>query len=92
MELSWSQTPSHVWGALETSGPSSISLQVDDLSTLISPTRTTGKRGGGGGGSLRREDQSSTSFYNYVDEADCKEDKEDLTEWLKGYHTRGVVR
>lgn len=83
MELSWSQseTPNQVWGALETSGPSSIALSPD-VHDLKSPTRSLGDS------SLRLE-QSST-FYNYVEETDYKE--EELSEWLRGDRTRGVIR
>lgn len=83
MELSWSQTPGKVWWALE-SGPSGTSLALDDLRTPSSPVRSLA------GGSLKHD--QSTIFYNYVDETDYKESEEQLSDWLKDYRTRGVIR
>lgn len=85
MELSWSQTPSKVWWALETSGPSTTSLTLDDLRSPAppSPARSFGD-------SLRLD--KSTIFYNYVDEPDYKESEEELVDWLRDYRTRGVIR
>lgn len=84
MEMSWSQTPSKVWWALET-GPSSTSLTLDDLRSPAppSPARSFGD-------SLRLD--KSTIFYNYVDEPDNEENEDYLKEWLKDYRTRGVIR
>ena len=85
MEMSWSRTPNKVWWALETSGASTTSLTLDDLRSPAppSPARSLGD-------SLKLD--KSTIFYNFVDEPDCKENEEDLSEWLKDYRTRGVIR
>ena len=83
MELSWSQTPSKVWWALET-GPSSTSLTVDDLRSPAPPSPRSP------GDSLKHD--KSTIFYNFVEEPDYKESEEEISEWLKDYRTRGVIR
>lgn len=85
MEMSWSGTPSKVWWALETSGASSTSLSLDDLRSPPSPLKSVGE-------SLRLGLENSTIFYNYADETDYRETEEELSEWLKEYRTRGVIR
>ena len=86
VELSWSQTPSSVWWALETgSAPSNLSL--DNILSAPTPTKTAGKR------SLLRQITSPTVFYNSLDETDsASEQEKDLEQWVAEDPNRGIIR
>ncbi len=86
MELSYSQTPSRVWWALE----ASQSLhQLDDLrsapaSPMHAPASSRSQERTPGAGNF--------VFYDYVDETDNQDSEEQLKEWLKQHRNRGIIR
>ncbi len=84
MEMSWSQTPSTVWWALETS---SSSMNLENMLSPPSPTRDRS-------GTISRDKKgAATIFYNYApDEVDLGETEEDVKRWIKADQTRGAVR
>ncbi len=88
MELSWSQTPSTVWWALENS---SSSISVENMLSPPSPTRTRDRSG-----TISRDKrEAATIFYNYApDEVDLGETEDDIKRWIKGDRdrTRGAIR
>ena len=87
MELSFSQTPSRVWWALEASA-TSHSLQLDDLrAPSASPLYTSGSEVHG-----NELGVGNYVFYDYVDETDHKESNEELAKWLRQHRNRGIIR
>ena len=87
VELSWSQTPSSVWWALET-GTGASNLSLDNI--LSSPTPT--KKASVGKRTLQRQLTSPTLFYNSLDETDFGEQEQDLEHWMSEDPNRGVIR
>ena len=85
VELSWSQTPSSVWWALET-GTAASNLSLDNILSAPTPTKKAGKR------TLQYQLTSPTIFYNSLDETDFGERDEDLEQWVTEDPSRGVIR
>lgn len=88
VELSWSQTPSSVWWALET-GIGASNRSLDNI--LNSPSHA--KAASSARKNLLHHQLSSpTIFYNSLDERDFGEHAEDLEEWVTEDPSRGVIR
>ena len=77
MDLSWSQTPTSVWWALEQSGSTASLLGDSPASPTFSPNWKLG---------------SANNFYDYADEHDLGESEEEIMEWVKEHSSRGVIR
>ena len=77
MDMSWSQTPSSVWWALE------ASVSTASLTGLGEPLSTFQHGGVLGVGS---------NFYDFADESELEEDEEQLVEWVKEHNSRGIIR
>ena len=77
MDLSWSQTPSSVWWALEQSGSTASLLGDSPASPSFSPNWKLG---------------SANNFYDYADEHDLGESEEEIMDWVKEHSSRGVIR
>ena len=88
VELSWSQTPSSVWWALET-GTGASNLSLDNI--LNSPAHkkvaSSARKN-----LLHHQLSSPTIFYNSLDETDFGEHEGDLEQWVAEDATRGVIR
>ena len=81
MDLSWSQTPNSVWWALEASASyASLDSLVGSPSLRLDPSQ-----------SLRR-DTAAQNIYNYADETDIGQPEDELLQWAKQHHNRGVIR
>ena len=85
VELSWSQTPSSVWWALET-GTAGSNLSLDNILSPPTPNKAPGKR------TLQHQLTSPTIFYNSLDETDFGEREEDLEQWVGEDPSRGIIR
>ena len=90
VELSWSQTPSSVWWALET-GTAASNLSLDNILSPPTPNKLAA-----GSGSRKRTLQhqltNPTIFYNSIDETDSGERDEDLEHWVSEDPSRGIIR
>ena len=88
VELSWSQTPSSVWWALET-GTAASNLSLDNILSPPTPNKAAlGKRAR----TLQHQLTSPTIFYNSLDETDFGEREEDLEQWVSEDPSRGIIR
>ena len=86
VELSWSQTPSSVWWALET-GTAASNLSLDNILSPPTPNKAvSGKR------TLQHQLTSPTIFYNSLDETDFGVREEDLEQWVSEDPSRGIIR
>ena len=85
VELSWSQTPSSLWWALET-GTGTSNLSLDNILSPPSPIKSVGSR------TLKRQITDPTIFYNSLDETDFGEREEDLEQWVTEDPNRGIIR
>ena len=89
MDLSWSQTPSSVWWALENASTASISTESSRSHVQQQRRRkkrpTTRKK---------RSEQavSVLNFYDYADADQVEESEEALDAWTKEHNDRGVIR
>jgi hypothetical protein len=90
VELSWSQTPSSVWWALET-GTGASNLSLDNILSPPTPSKLSAASG-----RRKRTHQhqltSPTIFYNSLDETDFGEREEDLEQWVSNDPSRGIIR
>ena len=90
VELSWSQTPSSVWWALET-GTAASNLSLDNILSPPTPNKLAA-----GSDSRKRTLQhqltNPTIFYNSIDETDSGERDEDLEQWVSEDPSRGIIR
>lgn len=87
VELSWSQTPSSVWWALET-GTAASNLSLDNILSPPTPNKTAS----GSKRTLHHQLTSPTIFYNSLDETDFGERDEDLEQWVSDDPSRGIIR
>lgn len=78
--MSWSQTPSAVWLALDAS-TSTISL--DSMLNTPSPNRER---------QTREKRETAALFYQNVDEVDLGETEEDIKKWIKEDTSHGAIR
>ena len=88
VELSWSQTPSSVWWALET-GTAASNLSLDNI---LSPPTPNKLAVSGSRRALQHQLTSPTLFYNCLDETDFGERDEDLEQWVSEDPSRGIIR
>lgn len=86
VELSWSQTPSSVWWALET-GTATSNLSLDNILSPPTPTKAAGSKR-----TLQHQLTSTTIFYNSLDETDFGQREEDLEHWVSEDPGRGIIR
>ena len=90
VELSWSQTPSSVWWALET-GTAASNLSLDNILSPPTPNKLAAASGGRKR-TLQHQLTSPTIFYNSLDETDFGERDEDLEQWVNEDPSRGIIR
>ena len=90
VELSWSQTPSSVWWALET-GTAASNLSLDNILSPPTPNKLA-TASGSRKRTLQHQLTSPTIFYNSLDETDFGERDEDLEQWVSEDPNRGIIR